>query len=178
LHLAQRAGDFENVRYSGSPIPMGFAEAGRKKKVIVADFIKQTPVITEHEIPCFQELITVRGDIDHISYRLEELKAAGSNAWIEVEITSTAAGTNITAYFEELIKGSKLLILRIKNRNLADRALAHGAENETLAELDDSDVFNRCLDAYEITEPETRRILLETYLEARASMINEDSNAF
>jgi exonuclease SbcD len=178
LHMAQKAGNSENVRYSGAPIPMSFAEAGHRKKIIVADFNKQKPLITEHEIPCFQDLITVRGDIDQISSRLIELKTAGSNAWIEVEITSPASGSGVTEYFDGLITGSKLEILRIKNRSLTERALSHESEIETLASLDDSDVFCRCLDANEITEPETRRILTETYLEARASMINEDPNNF
>jgi exonuclease SbcD len=178
LHMAQRAGNYENIRYSGSPIPMGFAEAGQKKKVIVADFNKQIPVITEHEIPCFQDLITVRGEIDRIASKLEELKAAGSNAWVEVEITSSVQGSGVTTFFEDLITGSRLEILRIKNKNMSDRAISHESEIETLAGLDDADVFQRCLDAYEITEPETRRILTETYLEARASMFNEDPNDF
>ena len=50
-------------------------------------------------------------------------------------------------------------------------------ENETLDDLDDSEVFSRCLDAFKITEPGERSILTETYREAIVSMADEDTNA-
>ena len=49
LHMAQKAGGSEIVRYSGSPIPMGFAESTQTKKVIVADF--QGSALTLMNIP-------------------------------------------------------------------------------------------------------------------------------
>jgi len=70
-----------------------------------------------------------------------------------------------------------LEILRIKNRSIVNIALSPFAENETLDDLDDSEVFSRCLDAFKITGSEERRILTETYKEAIDSMANEDTNA-
>jgi exonuclease SbcD len=176
LHMAQTAGGSETVRYSGSPIPMGFAEAEQAKKVVVVDFKEASPVITEHPVPCFQQLFRISGDTESISEKIEELKTAGSKGWLEIEITSHKAATIITSHFDELLKGSDLEILRIKNNNIVDRALAPVTEDETLDTLDDSDVFIRCLDAYEIPEDE-RDILIATYSEAKASWFNQDPNA-
>ncbi len=176
LHLAQKVGGSENVRYCGSPIPMGFGEAGQTKKVIVIDFNHQSSVNTEHEVPCFQKLIRISGDVDSVFNKVEKLKAVNSNAWLEIEITSQIVAANITAHLDEILEGSNMEILRIKNKNIVDRALTPATENEALDKLDDSDVFNRCLDAYEITEPD-RSLLIETYQEAIASMVNNDSNA-
>lgn len=176
LHLSQIVGGSETMRYSGSPIPMGFAEAGQIKKVVVVEFNKQSPVIIEHQVPCFQELIKISGDVDSVFNRVEELKFMNSNAWLEIEITSQIVAANITSHLDEILKDSNLEILRIKNRNMAERALHPAIENETLDTLADSEVFNRCLDAYEITDPE-RGVLIETYKEVVASMINNDSNA-
>jgi len=176
LHLAQHAGNSETVRYSGSPLAMGFSEAGQTKKVIVADFKNKVPVFTEYPVPCFQELIKISGDVDALTGRIEELKKEGSLAWLEIEITNYTAETNLTAYFDELLAGSSLEILRIKNNALAERALSRASETETLETLDPSEVFIRCLDAYEIPE-EGRGILIETYNEAMDSWQNADTNA-
>lgn len=176
LHMAQKAGDSETVRYSGSPLPMGFGEAEQAKKVIVADFIDQLPAISEYPVPCFRELIRITGDLDSISGRITELKSSGSKAWLEIEITSLTAATMITSHFDEMLKGSDLEILRIKNKNIVDRALTPLADNETLEALSDSDVFRRCLEAYEIPEEE-KALLTETYNEAITSMQNADLNA-
>jgi len=145
--------------------------------VIVADFQDSNPVINEHSVPCFQKLIVVSGDIDNVSGKIEELKAADTEAWLEIEITSPASAGELTSHFDELLKGSGLEILRIKNRSIVNIALSPFAENETLDDLDDSEVFSRCLDAFKITESEERRILTETYKEAIDSMANEDTNA-
>ena len=177
LHMAQRAGGSEIVRYSGSPIPMGFAESTQTKRVIVADFQGSAPVINEHSVPCFRKLVAISGDTGSVSDRIGELKAGNTEAWLEIEITSPAPASELTSHFDELLKGSRLEILRIKNRNIVNIALAPVAENETLDDLDDSEVFSRCLDAFRITEPGERRILTETYREAIDSMVNEDTNA-
>jgi DNA repair protein SbcD/Mre11 len=176
LHLAQKAGDSETVRYSGSPLPMGFAEADQAKKVIVADFRDQTLSISECPVPCFRELIRLTGDIQAISDKIVELKSTDSKAWLEIEITSLTVATMITAHFDELLKGSGLEILRIKNKNIIDRALTPLADNETLETLSDSDVFKRCLEAYEISGEECA-LLTDTYNEAIASLMNADTNA-
>jgi len=177
LHMAQKTGNSETIRYSGAPIPIGFAEAGQTKSVVVARFSDHTPVITEHPVPCFQKLIAISGDVGTASATIEELKESNAGAWLEIEITSPSSATDITSHFEELIKDTGLEILRIKNRTIASLALAPLAENESLDELDDSEVFSRCLDANNITGPEERTILTETYREAIDSMVSEDSNA-
>jgi exonuclease SbcD len=175
LHLAQTVGNSEKIRYSGSPIPMGFAEADHTKKVVVVNFENQTSTITEHSVPVFQQLLRISGDLDTVSGRINELKEEGSDAWLEIEITVQTSAINITSHFDDLLKGSDLEILRIKNKTIVDRALTPLTENESLETLDDSAVFIRCLDAFEIKEEE-RPILLETYKEALLSMHNADPN--
>lgn len=176
LHLAQIVGNNEAVRYSGSPLPMGFAEADHTKKVIIAEFREESILITEHEIPCFQELVRISGDLETVSEKIVELKSSGSKAWLEVEITSPTEAAIISSRLNEIITGSELEILRTKNSNTASRVLAAAADNETLEALEDAEVFSRCLETYEISEGE-RPLLTDTYAEARASMENTDLNA-
>jgi exonuclease SbcD len=175
LHLAQKVDYAKTVRYPGSPLQLSFSEADQVKKVIVAEFGGKKPVITEHPVPCFQQLLRISGDPDQVSAEIEKLAASGTRAWLEVEITSPAGLTNINARFEELLKGSGLEILRIKNKTAADRALTRLSETETLETLDDADVFARCLETFEVPEEE-RGALTETYQEAKASWLAADTN--
>ena len=176
LHVAQVAVGSEKVRYSGSPLPMGFAEAGQKKKVIVADFSGDKPAISDHDIPCFQELIRITGDMDAITGNINELKEKGSNAWLEIEVTSQTDAAAITSHLEELLKDSRLEILRIRNRSITASVLTPVAGNETLEALEDRDVFKRCLEASEVP-PEEHEMLMSTYDEAIRTMQAADVNA-
>lgn len=175
LHLAQVVGRNERVRYSGAPIPMGFGEAGQTKKVFVVEFEDKNPIISEHIIPTFQKLVRISGDLETITTKIEQLKTDNSSAWLEIEVNTKITATNISAHFEELLTGTKLEILRIKNRTLIDKTLTPVNETETLETLDDKDVFMRCLDANEIVEEE-RPLLTETYREAIALLQNADMN--
>jgi len=38
LHVPQKVSDAEGIRYSGSPLPMGFGEAKQQKSVVIVDF--------------------------------------------------------------------------------------------------------------------------------------------
>ncbi|HOW26087.1 MAG TPA: exonuclease SbcCD subunit D C-terminal domain-containing protein [Bacteroidales bacterium] len=176
LHMAQKAENSDIVRYSGSPLPMSFSEAGQTKKVIVAEFKGDVPVITEHPVPCFQELKRLSGDIGTLTSRIEELINEGSRAWLEIEITAFTAEANLTDYFDSLLKGSSLEILRIKNSAVAERVLSRVNETETLETIDPYVVFTRCLDAGNVPE-EDRGILIETYHEAMNAIQNADTNA-
>jgi DNA repair protein SbcD/Mre11 len=173
LHVAQKVEGKEHVRYCGSPIPIGFGEAGQEKKVIVASFKGRKATVTEHKIPCFRELHKISGTLDRISAEIQTMTNEGSEAWLEVEITEAVPAAMITAQLDELLKGSKMEILRIKNKKVIDRALQQSDDEEKLETMNDSEVFLRCLEAFEIAE-EDRKQLLETYKEAIFGMQNHE----
>jgi DNA repair protein SbcD/Mre11 len=176
LHIAQKAGNAENVRYCGSPIPMGFGEARQTKKVIVVEFSDDKTEIREFRVPSFRDLVKITGDINAVSEEIEVLKSEGSEAWLEIEITSLIFGINLAAHFGELLAGSKMEILKTKNMTIVDRALAHLNPDETLENLSVGDVFNSCLESYEIASDE-QHDLFDTYLEAIHLMEYNDTNA-
>ncbi|MDD4573222.1 MAG: exonuclease subunit SbcD [Sphaerochaeta sp.] len=45
LHVPQMVGGFSHMRYSGSPIPMGFGEAKQEKQVVLVEFSGIEPTI-------------------------------------------------------------------------------------------------------------------------------------
>jgi DNA repair protein SbcD/Mre11 len=191
LHVPQSVGNAENIRYSGSPIPMGFGEAKQQKSVVVVDFIPQitqpdadtenqsilaNPSSTLKKIPCFQPLVRIVGSMDTIRTRLEQLKQENSTTWLEIEYTGTDIIRNLREMLDETMSDSPMEILRIKNKRVIDRVINTITDDETLDNLDTGDVFVRCLDAFDVI-PEDRAELTVSYNEIITGLLEEDKNA-
>lgn len=176
LHVPQRVGETEYMRYCGSPIPMGYGEAAQEKKVVVVEFNEAGPVIQELPIPCFQPLERIVGGLDDIYTRIEELKQKGSTAWLEVEYTGMDIAANLRDRLDEALAGSAMELRRIKNKRLVERVISRGQEDETLDDLNVNDVFARCLQAFDVP-PDERPELTSSYNEIIHDLLEDDSNA-
>ena len=176
LHVPQAVGGAEHIRYCGSPIPMGYGEATQKKKVVLIEFNGTTPAIEGIQVPCFQELVRIVGSMDDIHAKIEALKKEESQAWIEIEYTGRDIISNLWEMAEEALGDSRMEIRRIKNNRVIDRVIRTMAEDETLDDLDANDVFERCLEAFDVPD-EDRKELTESYNEIVNSLNDEDSNA-
>ncbi len=74
IHKAQRIGGRENIRYSGSPLPMSFSEINYKHQVILFDLVnEQAQNIHSLEIPLSVRLMRVPGKPKKLSEVLDEL---------------------------------------------------------------------------------------------------------
>ena len=176
LHVPQCVGKSEHIRYSGSPIPMGYGEATQEKKVVLVEFDNKTPTIMEIPVPCFQPLERISGSLEEIQNRIEELKLKESNAWLEIEYTGSEVIGNLRELIDETAAESSMEIRRIKNKRIIDRVISRINDAETLDDLDVNEVFIRCLDAYEVPKKE-RREIIQTYKEIIKSLEEDDVNA-
>ena len=173
LHIPQTVGGSDFIRYSGSPVPMGFGEALQEKSVVIVEFSNDAPTVAKIPIPRFQELKTLRGDWQAIARGIEELKLNGSKAWLEIVYEGDEIAGSLREHLSDAIAGTDLEILRVKNNRVLERAL-HGSDvGETLDDLDVTDVFQRCLEAHQIPA-EQRTVLLNTYQEVLASINEQD----
>ncbi|NTW64469.1 MAG: exonuclease subunit SbcD [Chlorobiaceae bacterium] len=175
LHVPQTVGGEDHLRYSGSPIPMGFGEAGQQKKVLIVEFADSERRITEIPIPCFQPLERISGTLQAITSRIFELKATGSAAWLEIEYTGDDLSGDLRSLLEDAVKGSMLEIRRIKNNRIAALALQQFSDDESLDELGELDVFTRCLDAAKVPDAQ-RPELLQAYQEILVSLHEDEKN--
>ncbi len=177
LHSPQRIGGADRIRYSGAPLPMGFGESGQPKSVCLVDIPPSGPaVVRTIPVPCFRRLERICGGWDAIASRLFEMKAAGESAWIEAVCDDAHLVPDLRERFDEATRGTDLDILRIRSGTAVESALAGTDEGETLAELDEYEVFSRCLDANGV--PEERRPELErTYRETLVSLREDDAFA-
>lgn len=175
LHVPQCVGGKDTIRYSGSPIPMGFGEAKQQKQVVLLHFDK-TLSIDPLPIPSFQHLESIKGTMEHITSRILQLKEKGESAYIEIEYTAPEMVTNLSEQCEELVQDSNLTILRIRNRQFIQRVMASMQVQETLEDLNPEEVFTRCLDTFAVTEGE-RQPLRDAYHEILLEMHDEDTLA-
>ena len=185
LHVPQKVNGSETIRYSGSPLPMGFGEAKQQKSVCQVDFDQNdghsaTASVQLIDVPVFQKLERVKGDWDGISSRILELSAMGapngSGVWLEVIYEGDEVIGDLRERLEAAISGTQMEILRIKNNRIIDRVLGQIHEEETLDDLNVNDVFERCLAVHDVPEDQ-RPELLRAYQETVSSLYEDDVQA-
>jgi len=173
LHIPQKVSGSDFIRYSGSPLPIGFGEAGQEKIVTVMDFAGDTPSVRNIPVPRFQELKTLRGDWQTLARDIDGLKSKSSRAWLEIVYEGNEIASALREKLDEAVAGTGIEILRVKNNRVLERALNGEDKEETLDDLNVTDVFQRCLDAHEIPE-EQRRALMDAYQEILVSLNEAD----
>ena len=176
LHIPQCVGNNNHLRYSGSPLPMSFGEAGQDKQVIIADFKKGSVNIKEITIPRFQQLKQLSGNLDEIQSEIEALKQQAESVWLEIVYTGRDVVPDLWSQVEEMLADSKLEVLRIKNEAAYKGIVVPDGEGETLDDMDEYDVFKSCLQAHEIPE-QSRKELMQSYKEIIHTLHEEDPNA-
>ncbi|HCN70353.1 MAG TPA: exonuclease sbcCD subunit D [Pusillimonas sp.] len=180
LHVPQKVNGSETIRYSGSPLPMGFGEAKQQKSVCQVEFHSKAASVQLIDIPVFQKLERVKGDWNGISSRILELSTMdspnGSGVWLEVIYDGTEVIGDLRERLEAAISGTQMETLRIKNNRIIDRVLGKTHEEETLDDLNVNDVFERCLAAHDVPEEQLPE-LLRAYQETLSSLYEDDVQA-
>lgn len=176
LHVPQKVNGLETIRYSGSPLPMGFGEAKQQKSVCQVEFHSTAASVQLINVPVFQKLERVKGDWDGIRGRILELSATDSQGWLEVIYEGDEVIGDLRERLEAAISGTQMEILRIKNNRIIACVLGKIHEEETLDDLNVNDVFERCLAVHDVPEDQ-RPELLQAYRETVSSLYEDDMQA-
>ncbi len=167
LHRPQIVAKQEHIRYSGSPIPLSFDEAGSEKQVILVDFKEnQINQIESIMVPVFRSLLSFKGSLDSIDQQLailaSEKKHPTLNPWLEIEITSEAYLHDLQSRVEQLILARKELssieLLRVRRKREKTATSLTVADQESLAELKAEDVFQQRLQQEELTDEQLEQL--------------------
>jgi len=176
LHVPQKVSGSETMRYSGSPLPMGFGEAKQKKGVCLVEFLCTSASVQVIDVPVFQKLERVKGDWNGISNRIHEMSVDGSQVWFEIIYEGGEVIGDLRERLEAAVSGTRMEILRVQNSRIIDRVLGQIHEQETLDDLNVNDVFERCLALHEVPEDQ-RPELLRAYQETLSSLYEDDAQA-
>ena len=176
LHRPEVIRGNTHQRYSGSPLPMGFGEAGQKKQVVLIEFQDNCPLsVSEISVAISRELKIIQGDIKSIKEDLSNLCLANRPFMVELIVESELVTPLIQAQFREQVEHTQVDIVKIRRRYSIDDEKMSDPE-ETLTDLDEMDVFSRCLEEHKISEGE-RKDLFDAYSEILASVHEEDMQA-
>lgn len=169
LHIGQLVAGNPNRRYSGAPLAMSFAEAGQSKQVLLLASQGRDIAIEPLPVPTFQPLASLRGDLASLLSQINELKISGIGHWLEVQYEGDSIIPDLREQLLSAVADSPLSILRIRNNRIFDYALQQSQEAETLDELSVDEVFERCLEVYQI-EADQRDLLRQTFAELNRSL--------
>lgn len=173
LHIPQKVAGLETMRYSGSPIPMGFSEASQEKSICLIDFDSRKAEVSLEKVPVFQQLECIRGNWDEISSRILQLSKKNSGAWLQVEYNGSELMGDLQNRLNEAVFSTDMEILRVSNLRVMNHVLDMVQDVTTLDNLSAGEVFEKRMDAAEIPE-EQQRELVHTFKEAVNSLIEED----
>ncbi|MCK5543065.1 MAG: exonuclease SbcCD subunit D C-terminal domain-containing protein [Desulfobacterales bacterium] len=167
LHVAQKVAGLDNIRYSGSPVPMGFGEALHTKKVLIIEFLDTDPLkpfVKEVVVPKFRNLAQIKGDLNQIREKLEILKAEESSIWIEIIYNGNEAPGNLRNIIDENIEESRIEVLRIKNDRISAKIIGkQDAESalgvQGLDDMDKFEVFKKCMEVNDIPDNQQKDLM-------------------
>jgi DNA repair protein SbcD/Mre11 len=180
LHVPQQVSGATVIRYSGSPIPMGFGEAKQQKIILKVTLgaVENSPVVTPIHVPVFQRLVSVSGDWEKIETALGTLINAPepeeSPVWIDIVYTGSAIIPDLRERIEGSIGAYPLRVLRVKNQRPV--AVWASAPEVSLDELTPEEVFDRCLDANHVPEDQ-RGMLGDVYRETLVGCLSPEGDA-
>lgn len=191
LHVPQTVAGRETIRYSGSPVAMGFGEARQRKSLceVTLEVVNDVTAVGVNliDIPVFQRMERIKGDWTHIEERLRYLAAdadphdtdvpdrnggTDGTVWIEVVYNGDDIIGDLRERLDAAVAGTGLSILCVRNARVITRVLEQAHHEETLDDLDEYDVFDRCLDAHEVA-PAQREQLRHAYRETILALQEE-----
>lgn len=120
LHRHQRVGGKENFRYSGSPLPMSFAEKNYKHGVVLVNYDKEVE-IEFIPYPSPIELISIPDRPQELEEVLEAIntlpegKVDETTSFLEIKVLITEVNPEMRISIENALKNKKIKLCRIES---------------------------------------------------------------
>ncbi|MEX3170622.1 exonuclease subunit SbcD [Serratia quinivorans] len=159
IHRAQNVAKSEHIRYSGSPIPLSFDELGKAKSVFMVDFSAGAlQQVTTLEIPSFQPMQLIKGDLAQIEQQLQQFADYQGElpVWLDIEVATQDYLSDIQRRIQLLADQLPVEVVLLRRSKEQRRQAIEQQDKETLNELSVNEVFERRL-AQEPEMAEERR---------------------
>ena len=156
LHIAQKVNSSTTMRYSGSPLQLSFGRNNSQKSITSVNFSSDILVETV-AVPRFLRLETLSGNRLQIMTALDHMLHESKQILIEVHYS----GQDIAIFRDELDKkvaGSNVELIRVINTQTSGQASQQERDCRPLEDLDETEVFRKCLDAHEIVDEEREEL--------------------
>lgn len=153
LHLAQRVGKQAHLRYSGSPVPLSFAEIDYRHQVLCVELAGELlQTVVEITVPRAVDLLRVpkqASPVEEVLKLLENLDYPPSSdvqthPYLEVRVRLDRPEPGLRARVEAALEGKSLRLARIETRLCETKAENAAAMSlEDLNRLRPDDIFKR-----------------------------------
>jgi len=178
LHLAQKVGSNEHIRYSGSPIPLSFDETDYLHQVVQVDVRAGQPVETVSvkiprsvqllRIPNGKDFAVLSEVIGHLENLILDDLPIEQRPLLELRIRLEKPEPGLRQQIEEVISKLPVRLLKISTAySGSEKSLADLKIEERLEELQPLDVFQRCYqNKYDKDAPEAMSALFNELVES------------
>jgi exonuclease SbcD len=153
LHLAQRVGKQDHLRYSGSPLPLSFAEVGYTHQVVLVDLADgRATAITPLPVPRAVPLLRIPATPAPLKDVLAALVALDlpdlpghARPFLEVRVLLDAPEPSLRAQIEAALEGKPVRLAKIEpTRKAATQQEADAVLTlDQLAQMQPDDIFRR-----------------------------------
>ena len=130
-------------------------------------------------IPKFQELAQISGDLESINKTIDktiqDLETTES-VWLEIIYTGDEVVSELREHIQMMVEGLPCEVLKIKNTRTYHKVLNQQKISETLQDLNEEEVFERCLTAHNIPD-EQKSSLRTAYDQIVYNLHHEDTQA-
>lgn len=148
IHRPQIVAKSEHIRYSGSPIYLSFDELNSRKQVVMVEFEgAERKSITPVDIPVFQPMTTITGNLAQIEQDIKSLEISGDRpTWLCLQVDSDDYLSDLQQRVQAMIEGVNVEVLQLRRVRNKQRQMLSQQQTETLAELTPTEVFEKRLE--------------------------------
>lgn len=153
LHLAQRVGTHEHVRYAGSPLPLSVAEATYPHQVVIAD-LEKSGLKSLRGMPVPRAVSVLRvpssgalplAEAEEALRRLDAPRSAAPETWpfLDVAVEVTKPEPTLIRRVEDALKDKGVRLVRVtRHGHNAARSLGDALGATSLRDLSPEQVFS------------------------------------
>ncbi len=130
-------------------------------------------------IPTFQKLAQVSGDLETINQTVDntiKILTDTESVWLEIIYTGDEVVSELRESIQAMVEGLPCEVLKIKNTRTYNKVLNQQQISETLQDLNEHEVFERCLATHNIPD-EQRLTLREAYGQIVYDLHHADTQA-
>ena len=147
-------------------------------KVLHRDNLTQMQVVSL-PIPKFQQLAQVSGDLECINQSIDKVIQSldgTESVWLEIIYTGEEIVSELREHIQSIVNDLPCEVLKIKNIRTYNKVLNQQQISETLQDLNEEEVFERCLTAHDIPD-EQKSSLRDAYDQIVYNLRHADTRA-
>ena len=162
IHRPQVVAKQDHIRYCGSPIPLSFDELKSTKQVCIVEFEQGQRTISQLNVPTFQPLAEIKGDLESIETQLNQYIGldGDQSVWLSIEVQTQDYLSDLQERISRLTQELNVEVLQLRRAREKRNQTLNQESAETLSELSPMDVFEKRI-ALEEFETESEKARLE-----------------